>query len=87
MQPLVVIPNQNQQVLLASKPGWIQAWMCRCWLAVYRSPLVKPESAFYAPVAAVLDGAESEVIHVEIVDDPNMMFGQAEFSLRRIRRL
>jgi len=56
-------------------------------MAVYRSPLVKTSSAFYAPVAAVLDGAESEVIHIEIVEDPNMMFGQAEFTLRKIRRI
>lgn len=87
MQPLSIIPNANQQVLVVCRPGWIQAWRCKCWMSIYSSVLVKETSEFYRPVAEVILTAEHvDVVHRELVDDPDMMFGQAKLTVMKLRR-
>ncbi|WP_346129214.1 hypothetical protein [Lentzea roselyniae] len=45
---------------------------------VYRSPLVRETDELYLPVQAAVAALDARLVHRQMRQDPNMMFGEAE---------
>lgn len=77
--------NTSQRTQVAHEPCWLNAWTSQSptgtstVLVVVRSVLVKDTSPMYRPVLDLILAAERvELIHTDVLDDDEWMFGKAE---------
>lgn len=91
--------NHSQPEVMVNRPGFLFVQMCDTWVgpekdadntatlvAVYRSPLVKPTSRAYRPVADMLLNAEvlEQLVEEQDLEDPHMMHGSGKLSIYRL---
>lgn len=76
--------------LEVSRPSWLfartQKVLGKVGLFVYRSVMVRDDDPMYAPVAEFLAKCRAEIVRSSEVDNPNMMFGRAEWRFYLIHK-
>lgn len=69
----ITIPSQRLDI---DRPCWLTARGDAKRVEVYRSPLVKPDSQMFKPVADHLADHGLSLVYTDTYDDDGMMHGQ-----------